>query len=115
MRSNRFSVQAEPRDLVSWLKLARRTEASGLHALLVGNHPGSGAAPWPALGAAAAVTQTLNLGTYVLQTGVRDPVQTASDAATLDLLAPSRVLLGLGCRAHVSGMGGPRRTSASSR
>ncbi len=92
----KVSVQAEPRDLDSWLSLSRQLESSGFYALLMGDHPGSGAAPWPALGAAAAVTRTLRLGTYVLQAGVREPVHAASDAATLDILAPGRVLLGLG-------------------
>ncbi|HZC73577.1 MAG TPA: LLM class flavin-dependent oxidoreductase [Jatrophihabitans sp.] len=96
MRSIKISVQAQPRDLTSWLALARRLESGGFEALLVGDHPGSGAAPWPALGAAAGVTTTLGLGTYVLQAGVRDPVQAAADAATLDLLAPGRVLFGVG-------------------
>jgi len=92
----KISIQAEPRNLDSWLSLARRSESAGFEALLVGDHPGSGASPWPALGAAAAATTTLKLGTYVLQTGVREPIQVASDAATLDILAPGRVLLGLG-------------------
>jgi probable F420-dependent oxidoreductase len=90
------SVQAQPRDRESWLALARRVEAAGYHALLIGDHPADGAAPWPALGAAAAVTSTLRLGTYVLQAGVREPAHIAADAATLDLLAPGRVLVGLG-------------------
>ena len=96
MPAVKISLQADPRDIDSWLSLARRAEAAGFEALLVGDHPGSGASPWPALGAAAAVTTTLKLGTYVLQAGVRDPVQVAGDAATLDILAPGRVLLGLG-------------------
>jgi len=90
------SVQAAPVDLRSWLSLARRLESSGFHALLMGDHPGLGASPWPALGSAAAATQTLRLGTYVLQGGVREPVHVAADAATLDILAPGRVLLGVG-------------------
>jgi probable F420-dependent oxidoreductase len=90
------SVQAEPRSLDTWLSLARRLESEGFEALLMGDHPGSGPSPWPALGAAAAVTSTLKLGTHVLQAGVREPVQAAADAATLDVLAPGRVLLGLG-------------------
>ena len=89
------SVQAEPRDLDSWLGLARRVQAAGFRGLLAGDHPGSGASPWPALGSAAAVTSTLTLGTYVVQAGVREPVHVAADAATLDILAPGRVLLGL--------------------
>jgi probable F420-dependent oxidoreductase len=90
------SVQAEPADLESWLALARRLEAAGFAALLMGDHPGSGASPWPALGCAAAVTRTLRLGTYVVQAGVREPMHVAADAATLNLLAPGRVLLGIG-------------------
>jgi probable F420-dependent oxidoreductase len=96
MPSIKISVQAQPHDVDSWTSLARRLESHGFEALVVGDHPGSGAAPWPALGAAAAVTTSLRLGTYVLQSGVRDPVHTAADAATLDQLAPGRVLLGLG-------------------
>jgi probable F420-dependent oxidoreductase len=91
-----IGVQAEPRDIDSWLALARRLEAAGFDALLMGDHPGSGASPWPGLGAAAAATQTLRLGTYMLQTGVREPVHAAADAASLDVLAPGRVVLGLG-------------------
>lgn len=96
MPAIKISIQAEPRNLDSWLSLACRSESAGFEALLVGDHPGSGASPWPALGAAAAATTTLKLGTYVLQAGIRDPMQVASDAATLDILAPGRVLLGLG-------------------
>jgi probable F420-dependent oxidoreductase len=90
------SVQAEPTDLDSWLTLARRLESAGFHALLAGDHPGSSASPWPALGSAAAVTRTLKLGTYVIQAGIREPMHVAADAATLDLLAPGRILLGVG-------------------
>jgi probable F420-dependent oxidoreductase len=96
MSSIAVSVQAEPTDLRSWLSLARRLESAGFHGLMMGDHPGSGASPWPALGSAAAVTQTLQLGTYVVQAGVREPMHVAADAATLDTLAPGRVLLGLG-------------------
>lgn len=91
-----ISVQASPRDIESWTALARRVEAAGFGGLLIGDHPGSGPSPWPSLGAAAAVTTTLKLGTYVLQTGVTDPISVAADAATLEILAPGRVLLGLG-------------------
>ncbi|WP_175477061.1 LLM class flavin-dependent oxidoreductase [Ruania alba] len=112
-----ISVQAEPRDLESWLTLARRLESAGFTALLMGDHPGAGPSPWPALGAAAAVTSTLRLGTCVLQTGVRDPLQVATDAATLDALAPGRVILGLGA-GHTFGeweVSGRRRPSPADR
>jgi probable F420-dependent oxidoreductase len=90
------SVQAEPTAMAPWLTLARRLESAGFDGLLLGDHPGSGASPWPALGSAAAVTRTLRLGTYVAQAGVREPMHVAADAATLDLLAPGRVRLGIG-------------------
>jgi len=91
-----ISVLAEPSDLGSWLELARRLEAEGFRALLMPDHPGPVASPWPALGAAAAVTQSLELGTYVVQAGVREPLHVAADAATLGILAPDRVRLGIG-------------------
>jgi probable F420-dependent oxidoreductase len=90
------SVQAEPADLDSWLVLARRLESGGFSGLLMGDHPGSGPSPWPALGSAAAVTRTLTLGTCVAQAGVREPMHVAAEAATLDILAPGRVQLGIG-------------------
>jgi probable F420-dependent oxidoreductase len=96
MRDIAVSVQAEPADLRSWLALARNLETAGFRRLVMGDHPGSGAAPMPALGAAAAVTSSLELGTCVMHAGVREPMQVAADAATLDILAPGRVLLGLG-------------------
>lgn len=96
MSSVTVSVQGSPRDLRSWAALARRVESAGFEALLVGDHPGSGPSPWPALGAAAAVTESLKLGTCVLQCGTREPLDIACDAATLDLLAPGRVILGMG-------------------
>jgi probable F420-dependent oxidoreductase len=90
------NVQASPADLASWLGLARTLESSGFRALLLGDHPGSGASPWPALGCAAAVTTTLTLGTCVVHAGVREPMHVAAEAATLGILAPGRVLLGIG-------------------
>jgi len=81
-----FSLQARPRDARSWLQLAQRCEESGFDALLASDHPGSGASPFVALAAAAAVTSTLGLGSYVSNTGVREPVLLAADVATLDVV-----------------------------
>ena len=61
-----IGIQASPRDIASWTALARRAEASGFHALLIGDHPGSGPSPWPSLGPAAATTTTLNLLLHAL-------------------------------------------------
>jgi probable F420-dependent oxidoreductase len=93
----RFGLQAgldtDPR---AWLDLARRAEDSGFDALYVADHLGVTASPFAALAAAAGVTTTLKLGTYVLNVGVRDPLSIASDAATVDVVSNGRFVLGLG-------------------
>lgn len=91
-----FSVQSAPRDARSWTELARRCESTGVRALLVADHPGSGPAPFVALGAAAAVTSTLRLGSYVVNAGVREAVHIAVDVATLDVVSDGRAEVGLG-------------------
>ncbi len=80
----------------AWPDLARKAEACGFDALYVSDHPGVTASPFSSLAAAALVTSTLRLGTYVCNTGVRDPVQLASEAATVDVLSDGRFILGLG-------------------
>jgi probable F420-dependent oxidoreductase len=52
--------------------------------------------PFVALAAAAPATSSLRLGTSVVNSGVREPFDIASDAASLDLLSAGRALLGLG-------------------
>jgi len=83
-------------DQRAFLDLARKVEASGFDALYVSDHPGVSASPFVCLAAAASVTSTLKLGTYVCNTGVRDPVQLACDAATIDVASDGRFILGLG-------------------
>ncbi|MFU8849992.1 LLM class flavin-dependent oxidoreductase [Micromonospora sp. SL1-18] len=91
-----FSVQARPTDAASWLDLARRVEAVGFDALFAADHPGHGASPFVALAAAAAVTSTLGLGSYVSNAGVREPILLATDVATLDVVSGGRARLGVG-------------------
>jgi probable F420-dependent oxidoreductase len=91
-----FSLQALPDDAAGWLDLARRAEEIGFEALYVADHPGSCAAPFVALAAAAAVTSRLRLGSYVVNAGVREPILLASDVATLDVVSGGRAILGLG-------------------
>jgi alkanesulfonate monooxygenase SsuD/methylene tetrahydromethanopterin reductase-like flavin-dependent oxidoreductase (luciferase family) len=93
----RFGVQADiTSDAPTWLQLAGKVEALGFDALYVADHPGVSASPFAALAAAASATSTLKLGTYVCNTGVREPVAIASDAATLDVISNGRLILGLG-------------------
>jgi len=91
-----FALQAQPQDAADWLDLARRAETAGFDTLLAADHPGSCAAPFVALAAAAAVTTRLRLGSYVSNAGVREPILLASDVATLDVVSGGRATLGLG-------------------
>lgn len=90
------SLQAQPVDARSWLDVARRAETLGLDALLVPDHPGATVAPFVALGAAAAVTERIGLGSNVTNGGVRESIHIAADVATLDLVSGGRARLGLG-------------------
>ena len=91
-----FALQAQPTDAADWLDLARRAEAAGFDTLLAADHPGACAAPFVALAAAAAVTTTLKLGSYVSNAAVREPILLAADVATLDVVSGGRAVLGLG-------------------
>jgi probable F420-dependent oxidoreductase len=91
-----FSVQASPSDASGWLRLAVECEEAGFGALLTADHPGSDASPFVALAAAAAVTSSIALGSYVSNAAVREPILLATDIATLDLVSNGRARLGLG-------------------
>lgn len=89
-------VEAAPSDVDDWAAFARRVEDLGFSSLRVSDHPGSGPAPFVALAAAAAVTERIELGTYVVNAGAWDPMTLASEAATLDVVSGGRALLGVG-------------------
>lgn len=91
-----FALQAVPIDATEWPDTARRAEAAGFDTLLLPDHPGACASPFVALAAAAAVTSTIRLGSYVSNAGVREPMLLATDVATLDVLSGGRALLGIG-------------------
>ena len=98
-------------------ELARAAEAHGFDSLLIAEHthipasrltvPASGMRdlppqyshtldPFVALAAAAAVTKTLKLGTGVCLVIERDPIITAKEVASLDLLSNGRFIFGVG-------------------
>jgi probable F420-dependent oxidoreductase len=97
-------------------ELARAAEARGFESLWLPEHthiPTSRRSPWPggpnlpkeywhtldpfvALGVAAAVTTRLRLGTGICLVVERDPIITAKEVASLDLLSGGRVLFGIG-------------------
>jgi probable F420-dependent oxidoreductase len=96
-RPFRFGVvSAAARSADDWLTRARHIESLGFDTLVMPDNLQYTLAPLPALAAAAAVTSTLRLGTYVLANDLRHPVLLAKDVATLDVLSGGRVELGLG-------------------
>ena len=97
-------------------ELARAVEVRGFESLFFPEHthiPTSRLSPWPggadlpneyreafdpflALTAAAAVTERLLLGTGICLVVERDPIITAKEVATLDVLSGGRFLFGVG-------------------
>ena len=106
-------------------ELARATEAHGFESLLVAEHthiptsrltvPSSGMRelspqfshtldPFIALTAAAAATKTLKIGTGVCLVIERDPIITAKEISSLDLLSGGRFIFGVGAGWNVEEM-----------
>ena len=79
-----------------WVLKARKAEDLGYSTLLVPDHFMPQLSPMIALAAAAGATQSLRLGTMVLDNDFRHPAVLAKEAATLDLLSSGRLQLGLG-------------------
>ena len=78
-----------------WAKTAQRVEELGFSTLLCPDTTGT-FSPFAALSAAAAVTSTLRLGTYVLAAPLRSPAAVAWETASLDVLSDGRFELGVG-------------------
>ena len=91
----RFGLVAMPRPGMDWLALARRVEGLGFDSLLVPDNL-DGTAPAVANAAAAAVTERLTVGPYVIATPLRSPGLVAADAAALHQLSGGRLEMGLG-------------------
>jgi probable F420-dependent oxidoreductase len=79
-----------------WLDLARRLEGEGWATLLVGDHFLTPRSCTARLAAAAAVTSTLRLGSYVYCNDFRHPALLAKEAAELDRISEGRLELGIG-------------------
>ncbi|RRJ33718.1 LLM class flavin-dependent oxidoreductase [Halocatena pleomorpha] len=81
------------------LELGRTIDDADLASAWVSEHhfesDGYLSATMPALGALAAVTETIEIGSCVALAPLYDPVRLAEDAATVDLLADGRLTLGV--------------------
>lgn len=93
MREFRFGVNIGDDGEVR--EYARQVEDLGFDVLLAADHLG-GAAPFPLLAAAAAVTERLRLGTYVVNAPFWNPSILAREFATVDVISGGRVEVGLG-------------------
>lgn len=98
----RFGYQLGAADDVGPLGVGRRAEELGFDTVVVGDHVGPGRSPMVMLAAIAGATERIRLGTLVLNNDMRNPVQLAWDASTLDHLSGGRVELGLGA-GHTAG------------
>ncbi len=112
-----FGVAFFPTDYaISPIELATALEDRGFESIWLAEHshiPASRESPWPGgaelpqiyydtldpfvtLGAMAGVTSTLKLGTGIALVVQRDPIHTAKEVASLDVLSGGRALVGVG-------------------
>ncbi len=96
-RPFRFGVlAAKARSSSEWTDTARKAEDLGYSTLVMPDHFGDQLSPIAALSTAAAVTETLRVGTLVFANDFRHPAVLAKETATLDLLSDGRLEVGLG-------------------
>jgi probable F420-dependent oxidoreductase len=79
-----------------WTEHVRRVEGLGFSTLVVADHFDNTTVCTPRLAAAAVVTTTLRLGSYVYDNDFRHPVLLAREAAEIDVLSNGRMELGIG-------------------
>jgi probable F420-dependent oxidoreductase len=95
-RPVRFGFQLSGDHAVDPVSAARRAEELGFDIVLASDHVGPGLSPMVTLAAIATATSRIRLGTFVLNNDMRNPVQLAWEASSLDLLSGGRFELGLG-------------------
>jgi probable F420-dependent oxidoreductase len=133
----KFGLTMFPTDYaIAPAELGREAEARGFESLFFPEHthiPVSRASPWPggpelpeeykhthdpfvALSAVAAVTERLRVGTGICLVVERDPITTAKEVASLDVLSGGRFLFGIGAgwnREEMADHGTDPRTRAA--
>jgi 5,10-methylenetetrahydromethanopterin reductase len=93
--TSRFGLNLPNGEIREYLDLARYADRSGVDSLWV-SEPQIAADAIVPLAAYATVTEHVRLGTSVIPIWTRNPALIAQSFATLDQLAPGRILLGLG-------------------
>ena len=86
----------------SAIEFAQETEAAGWDGFFVWE-PVYGIDPWVTLGAIAAVTERIKIGTLLTPPSRRRPWKLASEALTVDLLTEGRMILSVGLGAIDTG------------
>lgn len=96
-RPFRFGVQLRGASSgQEWREKCRRVETLGYDTLHVADHFPRGLGPFAALATAAAITERIRIGPFVLANDFRHPAVLAKEAATLDLLSDGRLEVGIG-------------------
>lgn len=98
-RPFRFGVgcaAGTPWSRTHWTEHVRRVEDLGFDVLHVADHYLNSTVCTPRLAAAAVVTTTLRLGSFVYNNDLRHPLLVAREAAEIDVLSGGRMELGLG-------------------
>jgi probable F420-dependent oxidoreductase len=95
-RTVRFGFQLGSEHEHDPVGVAKRAEELGFDVVLLSDHVGPGISPLVTLAAMAQATTRIRLGTYVLNNDMRNPVQLAWEAVTLDRLSGGRFELGIG-------------------
>ena len=103
--NNRAAVFLDDYPLATLLEMAVEAEALGFHSVWVGDSVLAKPrfSPIVTLGAIAARTTRVRLGTSILQPLFRHPLLLAQEWATLDVLAGGRTILGVGLGAGAPG------------
>lgn len=83
-------------DPTAMLDICQRAEAERFGEIRVADHPGNTFDPFAILTAVAAATSQIRVGTYVLNMGVRDPLDVAIAANSVDRISGGRFTLGIG-------------------
>jgi 5,10-methylenetetrahydromethanopterin reductase len=92
----RFGFGVNPQGIGDAIAAGAQAEKLGFDRIGIWDSPVAHREAWVTLGAVAAATKSLRLGPWVTNGITRHPVVTAAAAATLDDIAPGRVILGVG-------------------